>query len=94
MRLPPAAGAHGIGASRRVVTTAPGGMRFTSGMPTPDSPDDERDIADTGMFRRFVEHEAEMDQVEPTAAPKGRWIAITAIIAIIVIAAAVWALTR
>lgn len=63
-------------------------------MSTPDRPDDERSIADTGMFKRFVEHESELDQTEPRSGSKGRWIAITAIIAIVIIAVVVWLLTR
>jgi hypothetical protein len=63
-------------------------------MSTPDPTDDERSIADTGMFQRFVEHETELDQNEAPASAKGKWIAIAAIAAIIVIAVVVWLLTR
>ena len=69
-------------------------MRLTNGMSVPDANDDERSIADTGMFKRFVEHETELDQTEAPAGSKGRWIAIGAIAAIIVVAVAVWLLTR
>lgn len=69
-------------------------MRLTSGMSVPDPTDDERGIADTGMFKRFVEHESEMDQTEPAASSKAPWVAIVAIAAIIVIAVVVWLLTR
>lgn len=68
-------------------------MLLTEGMSTPDS-DDERSIADTGMFKRFVEHEAQMDQAQPESRGKGKWIAAAAIVAIIVIAVVVWLLTR
>jgi hypothetical protein len=63
-------------------------------MSTPDPTDDERSIADTGMFKRFVEHETELDQSETPASAKGKWVAIAAIAAIIVIAVVVWLLTR
>jgi len=63
-------------------------------MSVPDPTDDEQSIADTGMFKRFVEHEAQMDQTEPPSGSKGKWIAIWAIVAIIVIAVVVWLLTR
>jgi hypothetical protein len=63
-------------------------------MSVPDPTDDERSIADTGMFKRFVEHEAELDQSEPASSSKGKWIATVAIVAIIAIAVVVWLLTR
>ncbi len=63
-------------------------------MSVPDPTDDEQSIADTGMFKRFVEHETQMDQTEPPSGSKGKWIAIWAIVAIIVIAVVVWLLTR
>jgi hypothetical protein len=63
-------------------------------MSVPDPSDEERSIADTGMFRRFVEHEVELDQSEPPANAKGKWIATGAIVAIIIIAVVVWLLTR
>lgn len=63
-------------------------------MPTPDPTDDERSIADTGMFKRFVEHETELDRSQAPASAKGKWIAIAAIVAIVVIAVVVWLLTR
>lgn len=69
-------------------------MRLTEGMSVPDPTDDERSIADTGMFKRFVEHETELDQTEQPSGSKGRWIAIAAIVAIIVIAVVAWLLTR
>jgi hypothetical protein len=69
-------------------------MRLTEGMSVPDPTDDERSIADTGMFKRFVEHEAELDQSEPASSSKGKWIATVAIVAIIAIAVVVWLLTR
>lgn len=63
-------------------------------MSTPDQPDDERSIADTGMFKRFVEYESELDDSAPKSAAKGVWIAVIAIVAIIVIAVVIWLLTR
>lgn len=51
-------------------------------------------IADTGTFQRFVEHEQQMEATESAGTAKGRWIAIAAIVAIIVIALVVWLLTR
>lgn len=45
------------------------------------------------MFKRFVEHEQEMDAT-PRSSGSGRWVAIAAIIAIVVIAVVVWLLTR
>lgn len=69
-------------------------MRLTDNMSINDPSDDEQDIADTGMFKRFVEHEAEMDQAEPAAGSKGRLLAIAAIVAIIVIAVVIFYVTR
>lgn len=62
-------------------------------MAASDRPDADEPIADTGTFKRFVEHEREMEQRDPTGA-KRRWIAALAIILIIVIAVVVWLLTR
>lgn len=69
-------------------------MRLTGSMSTSDPSDDEQDIADTGMFKRFVEHEAEMDQSDSAAGSRGRVLAIAAIVAIIVIAVIVFIVTR
>lgn len=63
-------------------------------MSTPHHPDDDSHIADTGMFRRFVEHEEQMDDTRTGGGSKGRWIAIGAIVVIIVIAVVIWLLTR
>lgn len=62
-------------------------------MASSDRPDGEDPIADTGTFQRFVEHERAMEQSESSGA-KGRWLAVAAIILIIVIAVVVWLLTR
>lgn len=67
---------------------------MTGTMSTHDSSDDDRDIADTGMFKRFVEHEAEMDQTEPSAGSTGRVLTIAAIVAIIVVAVVIVIVTR
>lgn len=66
-------------------------------MVTPDDHSDamrNQDIADTGTFQRFVEHEREMEVAEAAGTARGRWIAIGAIVAIIVIAVVIWALIR
>lgn len=64
-------------------------------MSTPHQPDDEGRIADTGMFKRFVEHEEQMDDARtPGGSKRGLWIAIGAIVIIIVIAVVIWLLTR
>lgn len=63
-------------------------------MSAPQPSDDDSHIADTGMFKRFVEHEQEMDATRSPSASKGPWIAVGAIIVIIVIAVVIWALTR
>lgn len=57
-------------------------------------PDDDSHIADTGMFQRFVEHEEKMEDSRGFGGSKGRWIAIGAIVVIIVIAVVIFALTR
>lgn len=79
---------------RRVALPRGAHMRLTGGMSAPDPTDGERSIADTGMFKRFVEYETELDETEPSTGSKGRWIVIVAIAAIIVIAVVVWLLTR
>jgi uncharacterized membrane protein YukC len=62
-------------------------------MASPEGPDDSH-IADTGMFKRFVAHEQEMDSIEHDGSTTGRWIAIGAIVALIVIALIVWLAVR
>lgn len=80
--------------SRRVILPRGAPMRLTGAMSAPDPSDDERSIADTGMFKRFVEYESELDETEPPTGSKGRWIVIAAIAAIVIIAVVVWLLTR
>ncbi len=63
-------------------------------MSTPHESDDEGHIADTGMFKRFVEHEQEIDASGSSGASKGLWIAIGAIVLIIIVAVIIWTLTR
>ncbi len=63
-------------------------------MTTPENPDDAN-IADTGTFKRFVAHEAEMERLEAAkGSSSALWIVIAAIVLIIAIAVAVWLLTR
>lgn len=62
-------------------------------MTTPHDPDDGN-IADTGMFRRFVEHEEEMDRAEPPTSSARALTMALAVAAILVVAIAVWLIVR
>ncbi len=63
-------------------------------MATPDRPD-EGHIADTGMFRRFVAQEHEIEQREAAANAPRRWVLVgSAVVLLVVIAIGVWLLLR
>src|SRR5699024_10068130 len=54
------------------------------GMASPDRPD-EGHIADTGMFRRFVAEESELEQQEAARTP--RWVLPTVIVLLVIVVA-------
>jgi uncharacterized membrane protein YidH (DUF202 family) len=58
-------------------------------MSTPDRPDDAH-IADTTMFRRFVDSESQIEQQEEKAARSRLWIWIASIALVVIVAVVVW----
>lgn len=60
----------------------------------PVDPTAEGSIADTGMFRRFVEHEQEMEQTEQRPDSFRKYLVALAIIVLIAVGVMVWTLTR
>jgi type VI protein secretion system component VasK len=62
-------------------------------MSKPDRSDDAP-IADTGMFRRFVDSEANLAQQEETASRSRLWLWIAVVAAIIVVLVVLWLLLR
>lgn len=68
-------------------------MMLNIGMATPDGPH-EGHIADTGMFRRFVDQEQHLEQAESSAGSR-RWALLAVLVALVVVAAiVVWLLVR
>lgn len=66
---------------------------LNSPMTTPDRPD-EGHIADTGMFRRFVAQEQQLEQQEQ-AGQSRRWMVLLAVLVLVIIAALViWLVLR
>lgn len=57
-------------------------------------PRSESDIADTGMFRRFVEHEQELEAGSATGDKSRKYLIALAIIALVAVGVLVWTLTR
>jgi hypothetical protein len=62
-------------------------------MSKPDRPDDAP-IADTGMFRRFVDSEAKLERQEETTSRSRLWLWIAVIAAIVVVLIVLWLLLR
>jgi hypothetical protein len=62
-------------------------------MSTPDRPDDAH-IADTSMFRRFVDSESTNDRQADSTSRTRLWLWIGAVVIVVVVALVIWLLAR